>query len=239
MMTSQYPTGPALVAAQERFEALVRRGVFRPCERFVCRDADREDRVAEGIAAAWEWYAREAARGHEPDVALAVHVVRLRTVDRSRRFVRGDGTRWGVDVYVQQQRGGLELRRLDGVHDHDDEDDERHEDDPSLGLARFGVNNPEANWLSAMDLEAWLDALPSTDCEMVVMRGAGFELKEIADVTGRSVAGVFRRVRQLGRELADRAGIDVDDKKREGRAGPNAVDDGPDADVALRAGRAA
>jgi DNA-directed RNA polymerase specialized sigma24 family protein len=196
-----------IAAARKRFDDIIRSGALRVCERTVHYSYDREDRVQEGLASAWRWYAKQAQLGNTPDTALVVHACRLRTVDRGRRFVCGDRARWSADVFVQQERG-LELRRLDGVHDHDD-DGEHHEEDPSLGIARLGIANPETNIASALDLSSWLNTLASTDREMVAMRGAGFKLEEISKTTGRSVAGVFRRTRQLGLDLAQRAGIEV------------------------------
>jgi len=210
-MENEYPIAALLAAAQQQFDSLVRRGAFKPCERFVCRDADYEDRVQEGLGAAWRWYSQQVALGNEPDVALAVHVVHLRTVDRSRRFV-SHGRRSCLDVYdaSERQGHGVELRRLDGVHDDDDDDDDgRHEQDPSLGLARIGVNNPETNLVSALDLTSWCSTLASADRELLALRAAGHGLEEIGKATGRSVAGAFRRARQLGFELADRAGLEV------------------------------
>ncbi|MBI5499787.1 MAG: hypothetical protein HY907_06060 [Deltaproteobacteria bacterium] len=208
----------ALDAARRRFEEIVRSGAMRVCERPVYYAADREDRVAEGVAHCWAWYRHQSLLGNSPDVALVVHVARLRTTDRTRRFVSGDGTRWGEDVYVQQERG-VELRRLDGVHDHDDGDDEERHEDLSLGLARLGVSNLEANLASSIDLRDWLDSLPSSDEEMIEMRGAGHELHEIAKATGRSVPTICRRIRDLGVELAERAGVPVPHGRRRGRAG--------------------
>ena len=206
-MTYESDDSIAISAARERFEDIVRSGALRVCERGVYYAHDREDRVQEGLAAAWQWFSQQAALGRTPDTALVVHVCRLRTKDRGRRFVSGDGTRWGEDVYVGQERG-LELRRLGGVHEHDDDDD-RHEEDPSLGLAHLGVLDPSTNIISALDLVAWADTLPVDDRKMLKMRYEGHDLAEVGKVVGRSVAGVFRRTRELGVELAERADVDV------------------------------
>jgi DNA-directed RNA polymerase specialized sigma24 family protein len=206
MENTKYPSGETLLAAQKQFEALIMSGALRVCERAVHYAHDREDRVQEGLAFAWAWYSQQAARGNVPDTALVVHVAKLRTRDRTRRFIRAEGARWGEDVYVQQERG-IELRRLEAVHDHDSEE-ERHEDH-SLGLARLGVGNPESNVVSAFDLVAWTDNLSSDDRQLLARRYEGFGLEEIGKETGRSVAGVFRRARQLGLELAARAEVEV------------------------------
>jgi hypothetical protein len=216
----KYPTGEVLAAAQQQFDALVRRGVFKPCERFVCRDRDYEERVQEGLGLTWTWYRQQVAAGTVPDVALVVFAARRAMVNRGRTVV-GHEHRWHDDVYDRQ---GIEvaLLRLDGVHDHDDDDDQR-EQDPSLGLARLGVSNPETNWLSAMDLDTWLGELAAEDREMVELRGAGFGLADIGRATRRSVAGVFRRTRQLGHDLAERAGIELEQGSGTRRAPPSAI----------------
>lgn len=203
--TSVHPTTDVLAVAQERFEDLIRCGALKAAERFVAYAPDREDRIGEGLAHAWRWYRDQFLQGRVPDLALVRHVVNLRTADRRRRFVSGDRSRWQDDVYNRQGRD-IELRRLDTVFD--DDGDERRED-RSLGLARLGVQDPTTNLVSEMDLTRWLETLPTTDREMVELRGAGFALGEIGRATGRSVAGVHRRVRQLGEQLALRAGVSV------------------------------
>ncbi|MBI5488782.1 MAG: hypothetical protein HY905_15715 [Deltaproteobacteria bacterium] len=205
-MTYENAENIATSAARDQFESIVRSGALRVCERAVYYSNDCDDRVQEGLAQCWAWFRQQAMLGHTPDVALVVHVAKLRTKDRGRRFVSGDGTRWGEDVYIQQERG-VDLRRLDGVPDHDD-DDERHED-RSLGLARPGIASPEANVLSAMDLGAWFATLSATDGDMLELRYEGFGLEEVGKATGRSTVGVFRRCRRLGVELAERAGISL------------------------------
>ena len=202
----KYPTGESLAAAQEKFENMVKAGVFRPVERFVCRDADREDRIAEGIAFGWRWYSQQVALGNEPDVALAVHVVRLRTVDRSRRFSSGDHARWRDDIYQQQGRA-IELRRLDEVRDEDEED--HREEDGQVRFARPGVRDLSDHLASAIDLTTWADTLPSADRELLDLRWQGHGFEEIGKTIGRSTVGAFRRARQLGLELAERAEVKV------------------------------
>jgi hypothetical protein len=204
------PPDPSAIA-RSQFDAMVRRGLFRACERFVPYGPDHEDRVAEGLAMTWCWFERQVVAGRRPDVALVRHVARRRMVDRSHRFLGGDHRprrdpfdRQGLDV---------EMRRLDAIAEHDDEGDERRED-PFVGLARLGVQDPTANLLSAMDLDAWLDMLASADRDLVELRGAGMTFKEIGKATGRSLTGAFHRARRLGCELAQRAGLSVRPRER-------------------------
>lgn len=103
---------------------------------------------------------------------------------------------------------GHEQRPRHDVHDHNEEE-ERHEQDPSFGLAISARNNPEANLLSAMNLVAWLDMLPTADREMLRMRHEGHDLDDVRKAMSRSVAGASRRAQQLGFELAERAGVNL------------------------------
>ncbi|MBI4917364.1 MAG: hypothetical protein HY825_16110 [Acidobacteria bacterium] len=200
----RYPTGAVLHAAQEQF-AFLARTALKPCERWICRDRDFEDRRQEGLGRCWEWFSQQVAGGHQPDTALTVHACSLAMRSRGRTLV-GHEHRPHHDVYDRQGRD-LELRRLEPAYDHDDRDDGTAED-PTVGLARLGVRDPTDNVNSALDLESWLDALPTVDRKMVELRGEGYGLAEIAEATGRSVPAVFRRTRHLGHDLALRAGMD-------------------------------
>ncbi|HEY3358318.1 MAG TPA: hypothetical protein VGQ83_34030 [Polyangia bacterium] len=205
------------VAARAQFEALVRRGVFRPCERFVCRAHDAEDRVAEGLARTWQWFAQQAALGRVPDLALVVFVCRLRMVDRSHRLSSGDHSHWRLDVYQRQGRDGIELRRLE-FHDHDDD---QADDDAGLGLAEPGAQDPEPKLMSALDLQAWLAQLGAEDRSMLELRAAGATLAEIGKVTRQTTTTVHRRCRELGDELAQRAEVTIEPRRHRRRHAPH------------------
>ena len=203
-------TVASVAEARCTFERLYRQGVFKSAVRSVAGAHDRDDRVAEGIAHAWRWYRQQALRGCRPEPALVRHVVNLRTVDRRRRFVSGDLTRWRMDVY-ERQGSDLELRWIDVVRD--DDELERRED-RSLGIARLGIPNPAANIVSGIDLDSWLDGLATGDREMVTMRGEGYSLGEIGGALGKSTATVCRQVRSLGMDLALRVGAAEPDPTR-------------------------
>ena len=66
-----YPLVETLLAAQQQFDALVRTAL-KPCERWICRDRDFEERRQEGLGRTWAWYSHEVAQGRVPDVALVV-----------------------------------------------------------------------------------------------------------------------------------------------------------------------
>lgn len=194
----------SLAAARRQFETLARTAL-KPCERFICRDRDFEDRRQEGLGRCWEWYSRQVASGAVPDTALVAHATRLAMVNRDRSLV-GHEHRPRHDVYDRQGRD-VELRRLDMFRDHDD--DERRHEDTTLGLARLGVRDPTEHLVSGMDLETWLGVLADDDRELMELRAAGFGFKDIGKATGRSTSGAFCRARQLGGELAERAGLRV------------------------------
>jgi hypothetical protein len=194
----------SVAVARQHFDQLART-VLKSCERFICRDRDFEDLRQEGLGRTWEWYSRQVAGGSVPDTALVVHACRLAMVNRGRSLV-GHNHRPHRDVF-DRQGVDLELRRLDGIPDADDDPPRGH--DPTIGFARLGIRDPNDHVISAIDLAAWLDSLASVDREMVEMRGAGHDLVAIGKATGRSTAGVFRRVRSLGVDLAAQAGLDV------------------------------
>ena len=66
-----------------------------------------------------------------------------------------------------------------------------------------------ATIISAVDLEAWLASLPENDQEILAMRQAGSTLADIAEHLDVSVSKVFSRLKMLGLQLADRAGLPV------------------------------
>jgi hypothetical protein len=55
--------------------------------------------------------------------------------------------------------------------------------------------------------ETWLSRLPAADRWLLALRRAGHTLEEIAKTTGRSITAVLHRLKELGRELAERAGV--------------------------------
>jgi len=79
-----------------------------------------------------------------------------------------------------------------------------------VGLARECAASPERKLLSAIDLLAWVDGLAERDQQLLEGKAIGQTLTEIANGVGRSVAWTHGRVKALGRELAQRAGVEVD-----------------------------
>lgn len=202
---------PTVVDARAQFAALIDCGVFKPCERFVCRDQDYEERVQEGLGLTYRWYAQQVAAGTTPDLALTRHACHMRMIDRSHRLDSGDRRHWTSDVYAMQGRRGVELRRLQLVDDADD----RLEEDPHLGLAEPGAQDPSEKMNSALDLEAWLKQLSADDRRLLAMKQAGYGLEAIGKKLKLTSATTWKYGQQLGHDLAERAGITIEKKRRE------------------------
>jgi hypothetical protein len=196
--------------ARNRFEQLVKSGALRACERHVAGAHDAEDRVAEGLGLTWKWYQGEVAKGNNPDLALVRHACRMRTVDRSHRLDSGDRRRWPQCVYQQAGRGAIELRRLQFVELEDD----RFEEDLSVGLAEPGAVDPTPKLDSALDLESWLGTLSARERTMLALRQAGYGLEAIGRKLKCTSSTTWKDLRDLGRELADRAGITIERRRR-------------------------
>jgi hypothetical protein len=98
--------------------------------------------------------------------------------------------------------GKVEVLRLDKiVQDHDEAD--------MLGLAEVMANNPVRRIVSAIDLQAWLAELPEDDRALLSMRMAGHGWVEIGAALCISGSSAWSRCRNLGRELAERAHVEV------------------------------
>ena len=192
------------VDVKQSFADKVARGIFNPVARHLREDLV-EDRLAEGIGMAFEQYANRAARGEVMNDAVLVLACHMRAIDMGRRLAGAYGGQPKRDVYDERnyKNGAVEVLRLDGLlEDHDDEG-------TALGIAEADVANPARRLVSAIDLEAWLSSLPAEDRLLLALRQAGHKLEEIAEVTGGRASPICQRLRELGRELAERAGIEL------------------------------
>lgn len=107
-------------------------------------------------------------------------------------------------------QGKVEVYRLDGMLDHDGDFVPQDEAEALVpGLATALQTNPTRDIISAVDLEAWVAALPEQDPELLAMRMEGSTLGDIAERLDVSVSKVFSRLELLGLQLADRAGLPV------------------------------
>jgi len=193
------------------FDQKVRKGLFRPVSRYITNMADREDRLQEAICMTFEMAARYAERGQVLNDAILVHSCRLRAVDLGRRFVRDDAQP-ARDVLhpMNYAKGKVEVYRLDGMLD--DAGDFVAQDEVEAlvpGLATALQVNPQRDIISAVDLEAWMASLPEADQDLLAMRQAGSTLADIAEHLDVSISKVFSRMKTLGLQLADRAGLPV------------------------------
>jgi hypothetical protein len=187
------------------FEEKYRRGIFNPVARHLREDI-AEDRLAEGIAMAFYQYKEKATDGHVMDDALLVHIAHLRSIDLGRRVAGSQGARPAADVYTEAnyKSGHVELLHIDGLLD-DDGDDEQ----PLIGWAELEVRNPVRGIVSAIDLERWLLSLDAADRLLLALRQSGHTLGGIAAAVGTSTSTVFKRLGQLGHELAEMAELEV------------------------------
>jgi hypothetical protein len=192
-----------LESIRSSFDEKVRRGMFRPITRRLHADM-AEDRSQEALALVYEQYRRHAEQGHILDDALLVHAARLRAEDLSRTVVGCEGRAkkfcvMDVRNYID---GKVEVLRFDKiVADHDEAN--------MLGLAEAMAANPVRKLVSAIDLEAWLAGLSEDDQVLLSMRMAGHGWVEIGSALCISGSSAWSRCRNLGRELAERAHVEI------------------------------
>jgi hypothetical protein len=192
------------VDVKRSFAAKVARGMFLPVARHLRSDI-QEDRLAEGIAMAFELYAKSVADGHPVTDAILVHRCHMRAIDLRRRVAGAAGAHPKRDVYDERNytAGHVELLSLSvGFEDM--------EGQSSLGFDEPGTPHPARRLASAMDLESWLVSLSAEDRLVLALRQAGSTLQEIGEPTGKSINWARHRLLRLGAELAERAGVELE-----------------------------
>jgi hypothetical protein len=206
-MNTTLPAAPA-VDVKHMFAAKVRRGIFRPVARHLREDLV-EDRLAEGVGMAFEMYAKSVAQGLPMPEAVLVRACHLRAIDVGRRLAGANGARPKQDVYDERahQAGHVELLRLDGLLDDGDEEQ------GLVGWAEVMSSNPSKKIVSAIDLERWLGQLGAEDRMMLALRQAGHTLGGIGAAMGMSTSACFKRLRELGEQLAVVAGVEVETRR--------------------------
>jgi hypothetical protein len=216
-MTPSTADAAASAKNRQEFSKKIRRGLFRPVERHLKSDL-REDQMQEALGHVYKMYdsyARE--RGVVLDDAILVHACRLRACDPGRRLAGAAGARPRGDVYDHRnyRDGKLELLRLD-IHQNED----RPEEDMALGLpglALPGAADPSDAMNSAHDLAKWLGELSADERRLLALRQSGHGLVAIGKKLKITSSTAFQRSRRLGAELAERAGISVEKKRRGSR----------------------
>ena len=197
-------------AVNEAFSKKVKRGIFNPVARFVMYDVDGEDRVQDAVCQTWAMYQRYALEKNIVlDDALLVNKCRWVSTDYERRFVGKDGASCRCQDVLSPaayRDGKVEVLRLDGL------DDDNAEEDRSLGFgyAEAAAGNPERKMNSALDLEAWLGELTHRDRTLMERKMAGFSTTQIASDLDLPYQFTWHREKQLGLELAARAGVRIE-----------------------------
>jgi DNA-directed RNA polymerase specialized sigma24 family protein len=195
------------------FDAKVRLGIFAPVVRFLTNSTTAEDRLQDAICQTWAMYHRYATeKGKVLDDGILVHSCRQRAVDLDRHFVPTNGvwrSRQSQDVFDPRafRDGKAEVRRIDGI-----DEDGGAEGDRGLhvGYAEALASSPARKIRSAIDLESWIGTLTHRDRYIMEARMAGFTLEQIASDLDVSTSNIFARARELGLELAARAGVRID-----------------------------
>lgn len=191
---------------QQQFSSLMQQRAFEPIRRFLT-GADADDRLAEGIAMAYETALRKADQGVKMDDALVVYAARLRAVEIRREFVKGRQPRRDALHRANYTDGRTEVFHLDGFED--ETDGWPREGDVGLQVAWSAAltHDPTDKIVSALDLCAWVANLNGGDRALLAGRVAGLTLQELASRHDTSVTAVFQRLRGLGYGLACRIGL--------------------------------
>lgn len=204
----QMGTTSSVAVLREEFGKKVERRMFEPVRRLL--HVEQDDRMQEGVGMTYEQFVGKAEKtGELMDDALLVHICKVRATDFSRHLARGNHTLRDASDQRNYHLGRTELVHLDGLPDDDGEFHAEGDGSIQLGLAQHLSDNPVENVVSAIDLLGWLRSLDAEDVELLVLRQRGHTIEEIAEATGLSMSVAFKRLRELGHELADRAGLPV------------------------------
>ncbi len=196
---------------RRHFDALVRRGAFKPILRFLPVEVG-EERLQDTVAQTWAAYRHYALdKGKLLPDAILVHYAKLRATDANRHFVGGRHRDCPLD-WRNFRDGKVRILHLDGIP-HDDDELPEEGDLALIGLAVAMSASPVRKLDSALDLERWLDGLDEEDREMLASRAAGYSLEETAATVGKCLSTVFTRTNRLGEELAARAGVDLHQRR--------------------------
>ena len=198
---------PASEAERTAFEQLVRSGLFSSVRATLTNEDGADDRLQEGVAWAWREFVRHGAEGKSQDPALLKHICRLRAQDLGRQLVT-DGTHRYRDAFDRRAyRDGLvTVERLHSPIDDADDDS----GDTLIEASLAAQHDPE-DWMNShVDLETWWRRhLNEDERQLIKARWEGYSLSEIAAEFGKDISTACRRIRNIGRDLAKRAGLPV------------------------------
>ena len=197
-----------------QFEQKVRDGMFRPVARFLTNIPAAEDRLQDAVCQVWWMYRCYAIeRGVILDDAILVRKCRWHACDLARQFVPGGRRRRSQDVLDPRayRDGKVQVLRIDGALD-----DQSAEGDRPLqvGLAEEMAASPERKMNSAIDLQQWVGDLVFRDQALLERKMEGFETTQIAHELGTPYGVTYRREKELGQELAQRAGVLIAPRRR-------------------------
>ena len=200
----------------QQFEEKVQRGIFNPVRRHIKIEHEEDDRWQDAVAQTWKMYSRYATEKNTIlSDAILVHSCRQRATDLNRRFV---GTQGGhcTNQDVMDPRafrdGLVRVYRLGGIHD--DEQADGTDRSIEVSLAESMAEDPEEKWNSAIDLERWVGDQTFQDRGILTSKMEGKTTKEIAHETHLPYLVAWRKEKELGHELADRAGVHIRTGKR-------------------------
>ena len=207
-----------LEEANEAFSDKLKRGIFNPVKRHIKIEHEAEDRWQDAVAQTWLAYVRYLKKGQILSDAILVHFCRLRATDLGRFFVPVDCTCKCQDVMdPRPYRDGLvTVYRLNGTHDEEqtDESDRAIE----VSVAEALAIEQEDHWISAMDLSRWVKEQTFQDQAILTKKMEGRSSKDAAHELHLPYLVLWRKEKQLGQELADRACITIAKSKRRSRA---------------------
>ena len=199
----------------QQFSDKVKRGIFRPVDRFISDRAEAEDRLQDSICQAWEMFVRYGTEKDKVlDDGILVHKCRLSATDKGRRFVKANGARCRnqdtLDPRAYQSALATVLR-LDWEDVDEGRNGRRSEE---VGLAREVAADPTHKLNSALDLEQWLGTLSHRDRHIMEGKWLGVTTRQIAHDLDLNYLTAWRLEKQLGRDLATRAGVRITSKRR-------------------------
>ena len=194
----------------KQFSRKVRAGIFNPVRRHLTNNLTAEDRWQDAVAQTWWMFSRYATdKGKILDDGILAHSCRQRAVDLDRHFVPADGTWRNQDVFDPRayRDGKVEMLKIDVTQEDGGAEGERG---LHVGFAEALASNPGRKIRSAIDLESWIGGLSHRDRYIMEARMAGHSLGQIAHELDVSTSNIFARARELGLELAARAGVGID-----------------------------
>jgi hypothetical protein len=191
-----------------QFTQKVQRGIFNPVKRHLKIEHEAEDRFQDALCQTWWAFYRYAVeKGKILDDALLVHSCRQRAVDLDRNFVPADGRRAGDVLDLRSFRDGrVVVHRVDVL---DPSEALEGEAPMEVGLAEAEAASPEKKLNSALDLQTWIGDLTFRDQALMRRKMEGYDTAQVAHEMGTPYLVIWKRVRELGRELAQRAGVKI------------------------------